>query len=149
MQVGSSLRRCTQAHTVYIVRRYHRIDRTYIHLTIWSTGLYEVLNQRLQSEEYILEAFNLGKLVNETSHAAFRFRKIFLPILRPVVIIAHHGVYVFYLGTLLLEYLFRNRFEAEIKITCGSPHLIRSQNLLEISQLAQHIVFYQRPSAVW
>ena len=97
MQVGCCL--CTGSETDVVVEvlRHNGVHRAYVNFAgvFFRTRFDEVLYERFQSEEDILEALQLLHVLDELVDAAFALGQLHLTVLIPEVVVLHLGIGVF------------------------------------------------------
>ena len=111
------------------------------------TRLDEVLYQGLQSEDDILEALRLLETPHKGIHRVLALGELYLAVLLPEVVIAHHGTGLAYLFLLTPEELSWQRVEGKVSET-GVAHDSKRLHIAGPAQFGEHIVGSEHPGAV-
>ena len=119
VEVGGGFQAQSRAPSVHIVMTENRIDRTDINV-VGRTGLYGILEERLQGEDHILHALHILNTLDKTVHATFALRQFHLSVLIPELIVAHLCICLRHLLGHTLEEFLGNGVEAIVCQTGGT-----------------------------
>ena len=94
IQVGCCLCADTRTQSVNRIMGNHGIDRANVHLVglIVRSRLDKVLDERLQSEDNILESLDLLQIVDKLVHGTLALGQLHPSVLVPEGLVAHHHV---------------------------------------------------------
>ena len=109
--------------------------------------LNEVLDESLETEDDILEALDVLDVADERAHLTLALGELYLTVLIPELVAAHHGVYILYLLLGALEQL-TGQFVEGIVVDAGVTN--HRQLLKEAGHLylGEHIVDTEHPTAI-
>ena len=109
--------------------------------------LNEVLDESLETEDDILKALDILDVTDERAHLTLALGELYLTVLIPELVAAHHGVYILYLLLGALEQL-TGQFVEGIVVDAGVTN--HRQLLKEAGHLylGEHIVDTEHPTAI-